>query len=50
MNLSWGWSRDALQQVGYDKDQQHIWIGELRRLLNDCINIGLLVSQPGLSG
>ena len=44
MNLSWGWSRNALNQVNYDTDQQDTWIAELRGLLNDCVNIGLLVS------
>ena len=47
MNLSWGWSRAALQKVNYDKDQQDMWISELRQTLIDCIGIGLLVSQPG---
>lgn len=44
MNLSWGWSKDGLNKVGYNTDEQNKWIAELRGLLNDCIDIGLLVS------
>jgi hypothetical protein len=44
--MSWGWTRQALESAGYDTGKQDTWIAEFRRLLQDCVDIGILVSLP----
>ncbi|KAL9127268.1 MAG: hypothetical protein Q9217_003827 [Psora testacea] len=47
LNLSWGWSRDALIKADYNLDQQIYWVTEMRRYLKACVAISLLLFTYG---
>ncbi|KAL8908065.1 MAG: hypothetical protein Q9207_001044 [Kuettlingeria erythrocarpa] len=46
LTLSWGWNWDSLIKAGYDTNQQINWVLEMRRYLNACVTIGLLLTAP----